>query len=387
MYSFDNIANRVGTESRKWSVIPEDVNRENLHAMWVADMEFKTPDFVMEEIKTRMEHPVLGYFELGEDFYNPIKHWHKSRYKVSNIENHNISYQNTVLGGYSCAQYTLTEEGESMLVNTPCYVGFINQSYNKGRALLDSPLIRDEQGKFIFDYNDMEEKIISNNIKLAILCSPHNPTGRVWTREELERYVSICEKHNVKIISDEIWADFILEGEHIPTHTISPYAKENTISLYSCTKTFNISALLTSYTVIYNKELMEAYEKTAQLTHYNDPNTLSIVAQKGGYLNGADWVDEMCQYIKGNLQYAVSFVKQHLPKVKVAMPEGTYLLWLDFKDMGLTCDEVCSKLHAKGLMPDNGRKYWAYTSVRLNLSTSKAKVEEAMAVLKEVFAD
>ena len=232
--------------------------------MWVADMNFATSPAITEEIRKRAEHPLYGYYGTPDLYYERIIHWHETRHGVTGLEKKHIGYENGVLGGVVTALNVLLSKGDKVLLHSPTYIGFTGCIENNGYKIIHSPLYRDEQGVWRMNYQDMEEKIVREKIHAAVFCSPHNPCGRVWEKEEIEEAMKIFERHGVYVISDEIWSDLILNGHrHIPTQSVSEYARMHTVAEYAPSKTFNLAGLQGSYHICYNEWLSDRLEKEA----------------------------------------------------------------------------------------------------------------------------
>ncbi|MFR7403927.1 MAG: MalY/PatB family protein [Coriobacteriaceae bacterium] len=259
--------------------------------MWVADMGFATAPSVLRAMRERLEHPCFGYFEYPQEYYDRIAWWHERRNGVVGLKPENIGYENGVLGGVANALAVVCSRGDKVLVHAPTYTGFTNTLKNAGYDLVTSWLRRDAEGVWRMDYEDMERKLATREVHAAILCSPHNPTGRVWERWELERAMGLFRKYDVYVISDEIWSDIVLGGSvHIPTQSVSDDARMRTVALYAPSKTFNIAGLIGSYRVVYNPWLQARLAKQASLSHYNMQNVLSMHALLGAYSDeGAAW--------------------------------------------------------------------------------------------------
>ena len=252
-----------------------------------------------------------------------IIRWHKTRNGVQNLTKENIGYENGVLGGVISAMNVYCSKGDKVLVHSPTYIGFTKCLTNNGYEIVHSPLVQDEQGVWRMDYEDMENKIREQKIHAAIFCSPHNPCGRVWEKWEIEKAMAIYEKYNVQVISDEIWSDIITTGhKHVPTQSVSEYARMHTVALYAPSKTFNLAGLIGSYHIIYNPYLKDRVDKESSLPHYNDMNMLSMYALIGAYKpEGYVWADELCQVITGNIDFACNYIKEHFDGVECARPE------------------------------------------------------------------
>ena len=265
--------------------------------MWVADMNFPTVPTVPEAIIRRAEHPAYGYFDPTDEYFDAIIQWQEKRNGVTGLRPEHIGYENGVLGGVISALNVFCSRGDNVLVHQPTYIGFTKSLKNNGYNIVHSPLVQDENGVWRMDYADMEKKIVENRIHAAILCSPHNPCGRVWERWELERAMELYQKHDVYVVSDEIWSDLILDGHrHIPTQSVSEDARSRTVAVYAPSKTFNLAGLVGSYHIIYNPWIRERVEKESSLSHYNSMNVLSMHALLGAYQpEGYEWVDELRQ--------------------------------------------------------------------------------------------
>ena len=351
--------------------------------MWVADMNFPTVPTVAESIIERAKHPAYGYFEPREEYYEAIINWQKERNGATGLKRENIGYENGVLGGVASALRVLTQEGEDILVHSPIYIGFRAVLRNNGFHAVESPLQLDDTEVYRMDLEDMERKIKKKHIHTAIFCSPHNPTGRVWTEEETKAAMELFKKYNVYVISDEIWSDLVLEGQkHIPPQSVSEDARRRTIALYAPSKTFNLAGLIGSYHIIYNKYLRDRVERQASLSHYNNMNLLSMYALIGAYSStGAQWLEELRQVLTGNIDFACRYIKTHFEGVTAARPEGTYMLFLDCKqwlmEHGMTLEDLLAEGIKVGVIWQDGRLFKGETHIRLNLALPYSRVEEA----------
>ena len=360
--------------------------------MWVADMNFPTAPSIPEAIIRRTEHTAYGYFMPRKEYFDSIIRWHAERNGVEGLESKHIGYTNGVLGGVITALNVLCSRGDNVLVHSPTYVGFTHSLKNNGYNIVHSPLFRDEQGIWRMDLADMEKKILDNKIHTAIFCSPHNPCGRVWERWEIEQAMELYRKHDVFVISDEIWSDLILEGhKHIPTQSVSEDAKMRTVAMYAPSKTFNLAGLVGSYSIVYNSWLKDRMEKEASLSHYNAMNVLSMHALIGAYEDtGKEWLEELRQVLTGNVNFACDYIAEHFDGVEVCRPQGTYMLFLDCtkwctahgKDIG----DVLKACHDVGVALQDGRQFHGPCHLRVNLALPLSRVQEAFARLdKYVF--
>lgn len=357
--------------------------------MWVADMNFPVLPAITEAIRQRLEHPAFGYFMPRKAYFDSIIRWQQRQNAVEGLEEKHIGYENGVLGGVASALYAFSAPGESILVHSPVYIGFSHTLEDSGRKLLPSPLVQDEQGIWRMDYADMEKKLREKAVHLAILCSPHNPTGRVWERWELEKAMALFEKYSVTVISDEIWSDILMPGfRHIPTQSLSEDAKKRTVALYAPSKTFNLAGLIGSYHIVYDDCLRDRLRQQAAGCHYNSMNVLSQHALIGAYgEEGSLWVEELCKTIQGNVDYAWDFIKAHFPGVTLSKPQGTYMLFLD-------CEGWCKKQHISlgtlmkqgwdvGVGWQDGRPFGGEYTLRVNLALPLSRVQEAFDRLKK----
>ena len=361
--------------------------------MWVADMNFPACPTIPEAIIQRARHTAYGYFSPRQEYFDSIIRWHSRRNGVQGLKPEHIGYSNGVLGGVVSALNVLCSKGDNVLVHSPTYIGFTKVLNNNGYHIIHSPLQLDEKGIWRMDFADMEEKIVKNKIHVAIFCSPHNPCGRVWERWEIEKAMEIYEKHGVFVISDEIWSDILLEGyQHIPTQSVSEYAKMHTVAMYAPSKTFNLAGLVGSYSIIYDKWLRERVTKEASLTHYNSMNVLSMYALIGAYKDeGYEWVGELRQVITGNVNFACDYIENHFedhfPGVTVSRPQGTYMLFLDCtkwcETHEKTIDEVEKACWDVGVALQDGRMFHGPCHLRVNLALPRSRVEEAFRRLDE----
>ena len=351
--------------------------------MWVADMNFRNYPGIDSAMINRINEPALGYFMPRDEYYDAIIRWQERKNNVEDLKKEAITYENGVLGGVSTALRVLAGTSGKVLVHSPTYVGFTHVLQNNGYEVFHSPLVRNDSGKWMMDYEDMEKQIRENNIHAVIFCTPHNPTGRVWERKELETAMDIFKRHDVYVISDEIWSDMILPGhKHIPTQSVSEDARQRTIAFYAPSKTFNLAGLVGSYGIIYNKYLRDRFLKESSLSHYNSMNVLSMYALIGAYTDGGyDWCCQLCDVIAENVDYAYNFITSRFKGVKLSKPEGSYLLYLDctewLEDHSSTLKDLLEKGWEYGVGWQNGEDFLMPRTIRMNLALPKKKVIEA----------
>ncbi len=393
-YNFTDIIERNGKDAIAAEKIPyaSDVQVKegfNRIPMWVADMNFATAPAIPKKIAERLAHPLYGYFDPRQEYYDAIIRWQQERHGVQGLTKECIGYENGVLGGVVSALNVFCSKGDKVLLHSPTYVGFTGSLGNNGYNMVLSPLHRDEQGVWRMDFVDMEKKLKEQSIHAAVFCSPHNPCGRVWERWELEEAMALFKKYDVMVVSDEIWADIILDGNtHIPTQSVSEDARMRTVALYAPSKTFNLAGLIGSYHIIYDPWIRDRVMKESSLCHYNSMNVLSMYALLGAYSDeGAEWADELCQVLSRNVTYACDYIAEHFPGVSVAKPQGTYMLLLDCSDWcsqhGRTIDEVQRAGVEVGVIWQDGRAFHSPCGIRMNLALPETMLTEALERLRK----
>ena len=386
-YDFTSIMDRSGKDSIAVDQIPipgaqvkEGFDRI---PMWVADMNFPTVPTVVEAMMGRVQHPAYGYFDPTKEYYDSIIRWQETRNGVTGLKPEHIGYENGVLGGVISALNVMCSKGDSVLLHSPTYIGFTMSLENNGYHIVHSPLVKDENGVWRMNFEDMEKKIAEKHIHAAVFCSPHNPGGRVWERWEIEKAMELYKKYDVFVISDEIWSDLILEGhKHIPTQSVSEDARNRTVAMYAPSKTFNLAGLVGSYHIIYNTWLRERVLKESSLSHYNAMNVLSMHALVGAYKpEGYEWLDELRQVLTGNVEFACRYIQDHFEGIEVSKPEGTYMLFLDCtkwcEKHGKTIDELQRAGVEVGVIWQDGRPFHGPCHIRMNLALPFSRVQEA----------
>ena len=351
--------------------------------MWVADMNFPTVPTIPEAIIRRAQHPAYGYFLTSDAYYDAILSWQKSRNGVTGLTRDCIGYENGVLGGVISALNVFCSKGDKVLLHSPTYIGFSHALENNGYQMVLSPLVQDADGIWRMDYADMEEKLRREHIHAAVFCSPHNPTGRVWERREIEQAMELFRKCDVSVVSDEIWSDLTLPGyRHIPTQSVSEDAKLRTVALYAPSKTFNLAGLVGSYHIIYNPTLHDRVKKESSLCHYNSMNVLSMHALAAAYTpEGQQWLDELRQVLGENIDWACDFIAENWPGVRLSRPQGTYMLFLDCTDWCAAHETDLDALLAAGVevgvLWQDGRPFHGSCHIRMNLALPHTLVQEA----------
>ena len=385
-YDFTTILNREGHDALALDSMPiqgaELKEGFTKIPMWVADMNFPVFPEIQKAISKRLQEPHFGYFELPQAYYDSIIRWQKDRHQMD-VKKEQIGYENGVLGCVSSVLQTFTKENDPILVHSPTYIGFTKTLNNNQRTIIHSPLILDENQIWRMDYEDMDKKIKQYHIKVCIFCSPHNPTGRVWEKEEIEKALEVYRNNNCIVISDEIWSDLILPGyTHIPTALVNEDAKQRTVSIFAPSKTFNLAGLVGSYHVIFNQNMRQEILKTEARSHYNSPNILSVHALIGAYSQqGEQWVDELCSVLETNIDFALDALKKMAPEIQISRPQGTYMLYLDctewIKSHSIDMDTLLRKGIEVGVLWQDGRPFQKENTIRMNLALPTQKVKVA----------
>ena len=328
-YNFDKVIDRYQTNSYKW-----DKGAKDLLPMWVADMDFEVPKPIKEAMIKKAEHGIYGYTLAPDSYYDAIINWEKKRHGWQ-IKKEWIMFSPGVVPGINMLVRALTQPGDKVIVQTPVYYPFFGAITNNGAQIERNPL-KFENGTYRMDFNDLEEKTKNPRAQLLILCSPHNPVGRVWSREELKKLGRICQNNNVTVIADEIHCDLIFKGyKHTPFACISDDFQQNSITCIAPSKTFNLAGLQTSAFVIPDEKLRQRFFNVLESNFLLLPNAFGITALEAAYNHGEEWLEQLMDYLQENLDFLVQFTKKYLPKVNVIKTEGTYLVWMDFRGLGL----------------------------------------------------
>lgn len=385
MYNFDKLLNRKGTDSTKWDALIRDYGNPDLIPLWVADMDFEPLPQLNEELRNRTINSTYGYTFAGEGYYESIIGWNSRRHGFE-IAREEIINVPGVVCALSFVISALTEKGDKILINTPVYPPFFDVIEKSDRKLICSPLVASDSG-YTINFEDFENKL-RQGVKLFILCSPHNPVGRVWPREDLLRMVDLCDRYDTLILSDEIHCDLIFSGHrHIPITTISKRAREISIIVTSPSKTFNIAGLKSSMIFVHNPTLREKIKALMKQYHVG-VNLFAFKATEVVYRDGDEWVDELLVYLEENARFVYSFICEHMPKVKTYLPDGTYLMWLDFSGYHLNQPELMQRLQdTAGVALNSGEDYGEQGKhfVRLNIGTPRALLQKGLEKIAAAF--
>ncbi|CQR73768.1 Cystathionine beta-lyase PatB [Sporomusa ovata DSM 2662] len=379
MYNFDATISRQGTGCRKWDSLDSVFGRKDILPFWIADMDFATPPGVVEALKEKVEHKVFGYHTRDNSFYKAAIDWEMERHGWG-IKQEWLLNTPGVVPSISFAILALTEPGDQIIVQPPIYPPFFACVTKNGRQLIENPLINID-GNYVLDFDDLERKM-SPKVKMLLLCSPHNPVGRVWTKEELSRLAEICLRHNVLIISDEIHADLVYSGhKHIPLSFLGSEVAQSTITFLSPSKTFNIAGTYTSFAVIPNEIHRRKFAQLMDALHLDSGNLFGITAAEAAFRTGGPWLDELLAYLESNAEFLVNYVKSNIPSISTTVPQGTYLAWLDFNKSGIHTSELHHFLiHKAGLGLNAGATFGTQGTgfARLNFGCRRTLLAEGL---------
>jgi len=386
---FDRVINRKNTKCLKYDFALKRGYPEDVLPLWVADMDFRTSSYVEDAIKNIADLNIYGYTNTqhNDGFFEAVADWMKRHHGWDVEEAWHVKTPG-VCFAIATAVRALTEKGDSVIIQQPVYYPFANIIKQNERRMISSDLVKDEEGYYSIDFDDFEKKIIENSVKLFILCNPHNPTGRVWKRDELKRVGDICLKHNVKVFSDEIHFDFIWKGKHNVFQEIDDGFKNITITATSPSKTFNLAGLQQSNIFISDPDLRQRFIRTLDATGYDEPNIMGIAAAEAAYRYGDEWYKEVRQYIQSNIDLTDEYVRNNLPFVKMSETQGTYLVWLDFNKSELAPKEIddiiCNKaklwLDSGRIFGDSGAGF-----ERINVACPKTVLLTALERIKRAF--
>ncbi len=387
-YNFDEIVPREGTNCLKYDAREMFFKSKDVLPLWVADMDFKTPDFIVDAIKKRAEHEIFGYSFKSDSYYKSVIDWMKHRHNWE-IQKGRISSSPGVVAGLTTAIETFSKPGDGVVVQPPVYFPFFDCVKGTTRKMVENPL-KIESGRYTFDFDDLKSKI-DENTKLLLLCTPQNPGGMAWTREELTELANICIENSIMIISDEIHSDLIYDGhKHIPIASISKEIAQNCMVLMAPSKTFNVAGLASSIVIIPNKLNFVRYERALGVGHLGMGNIFGSVALEAAYTHGDDWLEQMLEYLWENYLFLENFFDTNLPKVKVMKPEATFLIWLNFTEYGMKNRELLNYVSEKAKVGLNdggkfgtGGEGW----LRLNIGCPRSVLVEALERLGKAFGE
>lgn len=376
-FDFDTVINRRGTNSYKWDIVKE----EDVIPLWVADMDFKAAPAILEALKKRVEHGVFGYTLVPDSYYEAIINWFARRHNWQ-IDRSWIIYTTGVVPAVSCAIKALTLPGEKVLIQTPDYNCFFSSIKNNGCEVAENELVR-RGDSYEVDFEDFERQCADEKTTVFLLCNPHNPAGRVWTKEELERMNDICLTHGVRVISDEIHCELVMPGHRFtPFAAISDACRDNSVVLNSPTKAFNIAGLQIANIICADPAMRRRIDRAVNINEVCDVNPFGVAALQAAYNESEEWLDSLNHYIWGNYLALKEFIAKELPRLEVTRLEGTYLAWVDIKATGLTSDEAYEKLMKEGrVYVNSGTMYGRRAGegyLRINLACPRATLLEGL---------
>ena len=378
--NFNIVVNRKNTNCLKYDFAVRRGRPENVLPLWVADMDFKVAPEITQAIEKRVAHGIFGYSEVKEEYFEAVAAWMEQKLGW-HVEEDWLVKTPGVVFALAMAVQAFTEPGDAVIIQQPVYYPFSEVIADNGRRIVDNTLELKEDGKYHINFEDFEQKVKENHVKLFLLCSPHNPVGRVWTKEELKKIAAICRKYDVIVVSDEIHEDFVFNGKHQVFADLSEDAKNRTITCTAPSKTFNLAGLQVSNIWIANPKLREKFKKQIAAAGYSQLNTLGLTACEAAYRYGGEWHAELLGYLKSNLNFLREFLQTRLPEVKLIEPEGTYLVWLDFGSLGLTEEQREELLTKKaGIWLDSGAIFGAAGEgfERINIACPRSILKDAL---------
>ncbi|MES1051989.1 pyridoxal phosphate-dependent aminotransferase [Bacillus thuringiensis] len=383
-FDYNQHIDRFDTASYKWDQSKSLFETEDVLPMWVADMDFTSPPAVVNALINRATHGVYGYTIIPDSYYSSIIDWLKRRHG-SMVQKEWITHSPGVVTALSILVSCLTKPGDKVMIQSPVYHPFYDVVLQQNRELVTNNLIL-EDGRYTMDLKDLENKIDSS-VKVMLLCNPHNPVGRVWDEQELERLGALCAKHNIIVISDEIHCDLIYKGnKHVPFSSISEKMKSTSITCISTSKTFNLAGLKTCNLIIQNPHIKELYEKKLKMLSLHSESFFGITAVEVAYTHGEEWLNQLLIYLEGNLNFLLDYFKQHINEVKVIKPEGTYLVWLDFRGLRMNKENIEKWMYQKAklalnegsMFGENGKGF-----LRMNIACPRATLEEGLSRIRK----
>jgi len=385
IYNFDEIINREGTGCVKSDLRKEVFGKSDVLPLWVADMDFKTPDFIINALKERLEHEIIGYSFRTSSYNNSIVEWQMKRHQWK-IRKDWLSFAPGVVTGLALAVESFSSPGDEVILQPPVYPPFFNVILNNGRKVVENPLKKID-GRYAFDLEDLKNKITPST-KMLILCNPHNPGGMVWKRQELVDLANICLENKIMMVSDEIHSDIVYKGnKHIPFASLSKDIADHCAVFMAPSKTFNVAGLSTAYVIIPDVRLLGIYKNTLNREGLSLGNVMGNVALESAYRNGEDWLEQLLDYLQDNISFIDRYLKENLPKVIMMKPEATFLAWLDFSAFNLSDEEIKQRIINSGVGLNPGIEFGKQGSgyMRLNFGCPRSVIEEALIRIAKAF--
>jgi cysteine-S-conjugate beta-lyase len=384
-YDFDKKIDRSKNNSAKWDELEKNFISKDLLPMWVADMDFETSPEIIEAIRSKLDQKIFGYVSRHNTYYETAASWTRRRYGY-NMNPKTLIHSPGVVPSISFLVRLFTNENDKIMIQPPVYYPFFNVINKNNRKLVTNPLVL-KDGKYQMDFDDFENKCKDPDLKWFILCNPHNPVGRCWTKEELEKIADICLKNNVRVISDEIWRDIIYSShKHVPFASLSKEVEDITITCFSATKTFNLAGLQASFVSFPRMEELKKFEHELEVLDMKRNNPFSLVAVEIAFSKGEPWLNELMQYLEANLNFLIDYVKSNISQIKVIKPEATYLVWLDFRNLKLSNNDLSTLLQSEGKIAlDDG--FWFGEEgggfERINIACPRYILEDGLIRIKK----
>lgn len=380
-YNFDKTVNRINNNSAKWNEMEKNFGKNDLLPMWIADMDFETAPEILEEMKNKLDQKIFGYVSRPDSYYQSAIDWSKKRYNYD-IGPTSIIHSPGVIPTISILLKNFAKDTDKIMIQTPVYPPFAGTVKNSNKTLVENKLIQDDNGNWKIDFEDFEDKAKDENLKWFILCNPHNPVGRVWKKEELQRMADICLKYDVRVIADEIWRDLVYIGHEFTAFaSLSKEVENITITCFSATKTFNLAGLQASFAVFPRKDELDLFDSKLGALDIKRNNPFSLVAMEAAFNKGEEWLNELVEYLEGNVNFVIEYVQKNIPKVKIIKPEGTYLVWFDFRELNLSNEEISKALIEEGKVAlNNGTSFGDVGSefFRMNIACPRYMVQDAI---------
>lgn len=386
---FDTVIERKHTNSIKYDFAKRRGMPEDILPLWVADMDFRVSSYIQEAIQRQTEHGIFGYSEVQEEYFEAVQSW-MMRHHDWTVDRRWMVKTPGVVYALATAVRAFTEKGDSVLIQQPVYYPFRSVILDNGRKVVDSTLIEEGNGRYRIDVGDFEDKIVKNKVKLFLLCNPHNPVGKVWTEEELKVIGDICLRHRVLVVSDEIHEDFVFRGKHQVFAEVREEYRDISVICTSPSKTFNLAGLQVSNIFIPNPELKRRFQAQMKASGYSQLNVMGLIACETAYRDGEEWYQAVMEYIRANIIFMKRYLSEKIPKIKMSEPEGTYLVWLDFREFGLSEGELETWIVKKaGLWLDGGTMFGntGRGFQRINAACPRKTLEQALDRLEKAVRD
>lgn len=386
-WNFDEKVEREGTSCVKYDLRKEVFGREDVIPMWVADMDFKTPDFIIAAIRKRLEHEICGYSFRDPEYFSSLASWLSTRHNW-HVNTEWIIFSPGIVPALNFCTLAFTSPGDSIIVQPPVYFPFFSAVEAHGRKLVHNHLI-ERNGQWLMDFDSLES-MIDSSTKMIIISNPHNPVGRVWKRDELARLAAICNERKVLILSDEIHCDLMLPGsEHTPLASLSEETALNSVTLVAPSKTFNLAGLSTSSVIIPNPELRKSFSRILENLHIGNGNIFGNIASAAAYSNGHKWLDALMAYLSGNVELVMDFCRERIPEIKPVRPEATYMIWLDCRNSGISTKELQKFfVNEAGIGMNEGSVFGPGGEgyMRMNIATTRDTVRKSLEQIEQAFS-